>query len=387
MSDFVYLDYNATTPVDPRVANAMQPYLSEHYGNPSSSHALGRRSKEAVEKARAQVAAMLGCKPAEILFCSGGSEANNAALLGVAADAPEGKQHLITSSVEHPAIMEPADLLETAGWRVTYLPVDGLGLVSPATLADAIDSEVSLVSVMLANNEVGAIQPLAEIAAICSERGILLHTDAAQAVGKIPIDLAKLSVDFMTIAGHKFYAPKGIGALFIREGRDLPPFIVGAGQEGGRRAGTEAVTQIVGLGEAAAIVAESIESDIRHSGDARDRLLSGLRSVLPDDRLRINGPLTENPELCLPGTLSLSIRGLAASDLLAELGDHLAASAGAACNTDGTKVSATLSAMGLPIEWARGTLRLSVGRMTTDAEVDRAVGILGGAVNRLLARG
>ena len=386
MSDFIYLDYNATTPIDPRVADAMQPALRELYGNPSSGHALGRRAKEAVERARSQVAGMLGCQPGEILFNSGGSEGDNAALLGAAAYAPEERLHLITSAVEHPAILEPAEMLETAGWRVTSLPVDETGRASVADLAAAIEEDTSLVSIMLANNEVGAIQPIAEMAAICSRRGILFHSDAAQAVGKIPVDVRALGVDFLTIAGHKFYAPKGIGALYIRAGQELPPFVLGASQEAGRRAGTVNVPGIVGIGAAAAIVAAELEADMRHSRELRDRLLAALRAAIPVERMRVNGPLDRSPELCLPGTLSLSILGVTAAELLAELGDTLAASAGAACNADGTKMSTTLAAMRVPPEWAAGTLRLSVGRMTTAAEVDRGAAILARTVKRLSPR-
>ncbi len=385
MSDFIYLDYNATTPVDPRVLEAMLPYLREDYGNPSSGHALGQRARAAVEQARAHLARLLGCEPGEILFSSGGSESNNAVIFGVAEQAEPERHHLITSAVEHPAVVEPCRVLEERGWRITRLSVDGEGLVDPVELERALDGETALVSVMLANNEVGAIEPVAELAALCREAGAPLHTDAAQAVGKMPVDARGLGVDYLTVAGHKLYAPKGVGALFIRTGRELPPFVRGAGQEGGRRAGTENVPEIVGLGEAARIASDELESDMVHSRDLRDRLLAALAERIPADRLRVNGPLASRPELCLPGTLSLSLRGLAASDLLAELRDTLAASAGAACNTEGTKVSAVLAAMDVPLDWARGTLRLSVGRMTTEEEIDRAVAVLADAAARLSA--
>ena len=383
MRDFIYLDYNATTPVDPRVVDAMLPYLREHYGNPASGHALGRRARVGVESARGQVASLLNCEPDEILFTSGGSESNNTVILGKADRAPQGKRHVIASAIEHPAVVEPCRLLEKRGWRASWLPVDGAGLVHAAHLSRALDDETALVSVMLANNETGAIQPIAALSELCRQRGVPIHTDAAQAVGKIPVDVRALGVDFLSVAGHKLYAPKGVGALFIRKGQTLPPFVLGAGQESGRRAGTENVPEIVGLGAAAAIAKADLEQDMAHCREMRDRLLVGLVARFGAKRMRINGPLTLNPELCLPGTLSVSFKGIKASDLLAELRERLAASAGAACNAEGVKVSAVLQAMTVPLEWAHGTLRLSVGRMSDEHEMDRAVEILATAIEKL----
>ena len=381
MSEFLYLDYNATTPVDPRVTEAMVSALRDNYGNPSSGHALGRRARAAVDGARAHVAAMIGASPEEILFTSGGTEANNSVILGVARDAAEDRRHLVISAVEHPATIEPARRIEARGWRVTRLPVDRLGRVNPDELAPLLDSgpRPALVSVMLANNEVGTLQPVAELAALCREHDLPLHSDAAQAVGKIPVNVAELGVDYLSIAGHKFYGPKGVGALYVRRGRELPPFLLGASQEGGRRAGTENVPEIVGLGEAARLVSEGLDGEIAHSRRLRDTLLAGLRARFDDAAMRVNGCAESGPELCLPGTLSVSFRGIVAGELLEALGDRLAASAGAACNTAAggdVKPSTTLAAMGVPLEWAAGTLRLSVGRMADEGQVDRAVALL-----------
>lgn len=386
MPDFIYLDYNATTPIDPRVADAMEPYLRGQFGNPSSSHRLGRAAKEAVDMARAQVAALINAAPEEILFSGGGSESNNAVILGIAESAAQGRRHIITSAVEHPAIVEPCRYLEKKGWRITLMPVDTMGLIDVSALLRDLDETVALVTVMLANNEVGAIMPIAEMARICRRHGVPIHSDAAQAVSKIPVDVQALGVDYLTIAGHKLYAPKGIGALFIKRGGELPPFIMGAGQESGRRAGTENVSQIVGLGAAAEIARRELDEDMAHSREMRDRLLVKLIEQLGVDNIRINGPLTKQRDACLPGTLSVSFRNLAASDLLAALAERLAASAGAACNTEGTKISAVLEAMAVPLDWARGTLRLSVGRMTNEGEIERAAALLAEVTAKMQAK-
>lgn len=378
--DFVYLDYNATTPVDPRVAAAMLGALQEDFGNPSSGHALGRRARAAVEAARAQVASLIGAAPEDILFTSGGSEANNTALFGLAELAPPDRRHLIVSAVEHPAVMEPARLLASRGWRLSLLPVDEFCRAQPADLEALLDAETAFVSVMLANNEVGTLQPVAELAARCHARGVPIHCDAAQAVGKVPVDVAQLGVDALSLAGHKLYAPKGIGALYLRPGLALPPFVRGAGQEHGRRAGTENVPGIVGLGEAARLARNLLEEDMARSLELRGRLLAGLRQRFGTEQMRVNGLLECGPQSCLPNTLSVAFAGLEAGDLLDRLGDHLAASPGAACNTDGGKLSAVLLAMGLDARWARGTLRFSVGRMSRSAEIDRAIELLTEAI-------
>ena len=385
MRDFLYLDYNATTPVDPRVAAAFLDTLQENFANPSSAHALGRSARAAIERARGEVARLLGAAPEEILFTSGGTEANNTAIFGLAAIAAPERRHLIVSAVEHPAVMEPARRLAAQGWRLSLLPVDAGGAVHPGDLEAALDGETALVSVMLANNEVGTLQPIAELAAHCRARGVPMHCDAAQAVGKIPVDVKRLDVDYLSLAGHKFYAPKGVGALYQRRGQTLPAFHLGSSQECGRRAGTENVPGIVGLGEAARLAAGQLEEEMTHCRELRSRLLAGLRQHFDERWMRVNGLAESHPRACLPGTLSVSFRGLEAGDLLTRLGDKLAASPGAACNTEGGKLSAVLAAMGLEPAWARGTLRLSVGRMSKPAEIDRAVALLAAVIQPLLA--
>lgn len=385
MHEFIYLDYNATTPVDPRVAAAVLAALQDLPGNPSSSHRLGREARAAVESARSQVARLIGARAEEILFTGGGSESNNHVILGLAVGTPPERRHLVISAVEHPATVEPARKLEAEGWRVSVLPVNAQGAVDAAALGPLLsaDPRPGLVSVMLANNEVGTLQPIAELAALCRAAGVPIHTDAAQAIGKVPVDVEALGVDFLSLAGHKFYAPKGVGALYLRGGRELPPLLLGAGQEGGRRAGTENVPGIVGLGEAAHLALADIEDEMRHSRELRDALLAGLRRQFGPELMRVNGYAASDPGRCLPGTLSVSFRELAAADLLGALGDRLAASAGAACNTDGGKISAVLTAMGLDPGWARGTLRLSVGRMSEEAEIEAGAMLLGEAVREL----
>jgi cysteine desulfurase len=373
----IYLDYNATTPVLPAVADAMVPFLYEHFGNPSSSHPYGAVARQAVEKARRQVTRLLGARPEEIVFTSGGSEANNTVILGVARLLRSRGRHVVTSAVEHPAVLEPCAALAAEGFRVTRVPVDESGRVDPADVAAAFTPETILVTVMHANNEVGTIEPVAEIARLARERGILAHTDAAQSVGKIPVDVAELGVDFLSVAGHKLYAPKGVGALYVRSGVELPRFVHGASHESGRRAGTENVLEIVGLGEACEIAGRDLEANRRHFQTMRDRLWAGLGREIED--LRRNGSV----EAVLPNTLSVGIGGIEASTLLAEIGDRLAASAGAACHAAGVEISTVLEAMRVPMRYAVGTVRFSVGRGTTEKEIDEAVGIVAEAVRRL----
>jgi cysteine desulfurase len=373
----IYLDYNATTPIAPAVGEAMLPFLHEHFGNPSSSHAYGAVARAAVEKARLQVASLLGARPEEIVFTSGGTEANNAAILGMARLRRARGRHVVTSAVEHPAVLEPCAALAAEGFRVTRVPVDAEGRVDPADVAAALTPETILVSVMHANNEVGTIEPVAEIARLARERGIPVHTDAAQSAGKIPVDVAGLDVDLLSLAGHKLYAPKGVGALYVRSGVDLPRFLHGAGQESGRRAGTENVLEIVGLGEACAIAARDVEANRHHMETMRDRLWTGLSRELQD--LRRNG----STEAVLPNTLSVGIGGVEASTLLAEIGERVAASAGAACHAGGVELSTVLEAMRVPMRYAVGTVRFSVGRGTSEQEIDEAVQVVAEAVRRL----
>jgi len=375
----IYLDYNATTPITREVAEAMAPYLYEHFGNPSSSHPLGVTTKRAVEAARAQVAALLGCQPAEVIFTSGGTESNNSAIKGTALANRERGNHVITSAVEHPAVSEVCKWLEAEGFRVTVLPVDASGLVDPADLERAIMPDTSLVTVMHANNEVGTIMPIAELAEIAHRHGALMHTDAAQSAGKILVNVDALGVDLLSIAGHKLYAPKGIGALYVRSGVQLAKLLHGAAHESGRRPGTENVLEIVGLGRACELAGRDLQENMTHFQAMRDRLHQGLLRELGEEAVRLNG----HPEKRLPNTLSVSFRGVEANTLLSEIGEQVAASAGAACHADEVDVSAVLEAMQVPVEWAMGTVRFSTGRATTAAEIDQAIGIVAHAVRRL----
>jgi cysteine desulfurase len=372
----IYLDYNATTPIDPEVAEAMRPYLYEHFGNPSSSHWYGRRTKEAVEQARQQVAQLLQCHRDEVVFTSGGSEANNYAIKGVALAHRQRGNHLITSTVEHPAVIEVCKYLETKGFEVTYVPVDACGRVAVDTVARAIRPQTLLITIMHANNEVGTIQPIADIAALARQHGVLMHTDAAQSVGKIPTEVDTLGVDLLSIAGHKLYAPKGIGVLYIRRGTRLEKLLHGAAHERDLRAGTENVLEIVGLGEACAMAHRDLVRNMAHMQAMRQRLETGLQQRLT--ALRVNG----HPAHRLPNTLNVSFAGLAANSLLANM-EGLAASSGAACHADTVEVSSVLTAMQVPLEYALGTIRFSVGKMTTAEEIDHALDIVVHAVQHL----
>jgi cysteine desulfurase len=373
----IYLDYNATTPVDPAVVEAMLPYLREEFGNPSSSHAYGRQAQEAVAQARRQVADLLGAEPEEIVFTSGGSEANNLALKGVAFCSLRSwwgrwrkGTHIITCAIEHPATLQPCVFLERLGCRLTILPVDRYGVVDLAALRRALSRPTALVSIMHANNEVGTLQPIREIAELAHAHGALVHTDAAQAVGKVPVGVRELGVDLLSLAGHKVYAPKGIGALYVRRGVTLEPLIHGAGQEQGRRAGTENVPYIVGLGQACELARRSLPQAAEHLRRLRDRLWQHLQEACGQHLVRHG-----HPEHCLPNTLSVSFPGENGSELLQRV-PQVAASTGSACHEGQLCLSPVLRAMEVPPELAQGTLRLSVGRFTTEEEVDQAVDFL-----------
>ena len=329
----IYLDYNATTPHDPEVIAAMRPFFEEEFGNPSSSHYYGAKPKQAVIKAREQVASLLNGQPEEIIFTSGGTESNNFAIKGCAQSLHHKGNHIITSQIEHPAVLEVCHFLETEGFEITYLPVDEFGLVNVAEVAAAIKKETILVSIMHANNEVGTVEPIGEIAQLAKKHGIAFHTDAAQSVGKIPVDVNRLGVDLLSIAGHKVYAPKGVGALYIRQGLAPLKFMHGAGQEMNVRAGTENVLEIVGLGAACEIAARDLAKNMKHMQAMRDRLYDAI-------------------------------------------GAEVAASAGAACHSDTVQISGVLTAMNVPLEWAKGTLRLTTGRMTTAPDIDRAAQVI-----------
>jgi cysteine desulfurase len=374
----IYLDYNATTPIDPEVAEAMRPYILERFGNPSSSHWYGTQSKNAVEKARNQVANLLSCNPDEVVFTGGGSESNNYAIKGVAFANQEKGKHLITSSIEHPAVIEVCKYLQQKDFQVTYLPVDQFGQVDPRSVEKVINSSTILISIMHANNEVGTIQPIAEIAEIARSHSVAFHTDAAQSVGKIPTTVDNLGVDLLTVAGHKLYGPKGIGALYIRRGIQLEKLIHGADHEQGRRAGTENVLEIVGLGKACEIAKRDLNKNMDHTQKMRDLLYQELKAKL--DELKLNG----HPKNRLPNTLSVSFKNIEANKLLAKI-DRVAVSAGAACHSDSVKVSSVLQAMQVDLEYAMGTIRFSTGKMTTVEEVKETAVIFVETARRLQA--
>jgi cysteine desulfurase len=375
----IYLDYNATTPVHPEVVAAMRPYLEEHFGNPSSAHWYGQQTRKGLDKARQRVAAFLGCSPEEVVFTSGGSEANNYAIMGAARARRDQGNHIITSAVEHPAVTRVLEHLAGDGFEFTCVPVDEHGLVSPADVEAAVTPRTILITIMHANNEVGTIMPIADIARLARDRGILMHTDAAQSVGKIPTPVDELGVDLLSMAGHKLYAPKGVGALYIKSGVELEKLIHGADHERNRRAGTENVLEIAGLGRACKIAARDLEENMVRMKTLRDRLHDGLEKRIPGWKL--NG----HPELRLPNTLSISFPRIEANTLLAEVAE-IAASAGAACHSGSIAISPVLKAMGVPGEYAMGTVRLSVGRMTTQGEIDRTIDVMSGVVREMEKR-
>ncbi len=364
----IYLDFNASTPIAPEVAEAMRPFLSQHFGNPSSQHWAGVPAKEAVEHARKQVAELLECSPGEIVFTSGGSESNNHAIKGVFFALREKGNHIITTQIEHPAVINPCRFLETLGAEVTFVPVDRHGRVDPQDIQKAITPRTILITVMHANNEVGTIQPIEEISKIARERGIVLHTDAAQSVGKIVTKVDDLGVDLLSIAGHKVYAPKGIGALYIRKGTPIEPLIHGAGHESGRRAGTENVLLIVGLGKACEVAKRYVDDD-RICG-MRDRFWK-LLQVHFGEKVVLNG----HPVHRLPNTLNVSFVGKAGGEILSRL-DGVAASTGAACHSGSVELSPVLKAMGISPEVGMGAIRFSLGRTTTVQELERVVNLL-----------
>jgi cysteine desulfurase len=377
MAQPIYLDYNGTTPHAPEVIAAMRPFLEVEFGNPSSSHWYGIKPKQAVEKARRQVAAALNCQPQEIYFTSGGTESNNHAIKGMARALREKGRHIITSCFEHPAVLEVCRYLATQGFETTYLPVDAEGMLDPGQVEQAIRPDTILITIMHANNEVGTVQPVAEIAAIARRCGISMHTDAAQSVGKIAADVQALGVDLLSVAGHKLYAPKGVGALYVRQGVRPAKFCHGAGQESGWRAGTENVLEIVGLGKACEIAARDLDRNTENMRALRDRLQLGIMEQL--EGVRLNGHRRKR----LPNTVSLAFQGLEANRVLEEIGLQVAASAGAACHADTVTLSHVLQAMQVPLAWAKGTLRFSLGRMTTAEEIEQAIEVIVQAVKRL----
>jgi cysteine desulfurase len=360
----VYLDHNATTPVLPEVVDAMLPYLREHFGNPSSSHGRGRRALAAVESARGQVAALLGCDAAEVVFTSGGTEANNLAIRGSTEARPD-RRHVVTTVIEHAATEQPCRWLERHGWRVTWIGVDAEGRARIEDARAALDPTTALLTVMHSNNETGVLQPVRELAAAAREQGAIAHTDAAQSAGKVPIDVGDLGVDLLSIAGHKLYAPKGVGALYVRQGTPLTPFVLGAGHERGLRPGTENVASIVGLGLACEIAGRDLDAATARIRALRDELWHRLAAAIPGLRLR------GHPTLRLPNTLSLGFPGVSGNAVLAGA-SGVAASTGSACHAGHHSAPAVILAMGLPADEALGTVRLSLGRATTQHEIVRA---------------
>jgi cysteine desulfurase len=373
----IYLDYNATTPLDPAVVEEMEPYLRDHFGNPSSAHTYGKAAHDAVERARNQVADLLGAAPDEIVFTGGGTEATNLAMKGTVfqriisgAEGAFRDIHIITSAVEHPATMQPCIFLQRLGCRLTILPVDRFGLVDPEAVRHAMDSSTRLVSIMHSNNEVGTLEPVAEVAAVARERGALIHTDAAQSLGKVRVNVGELGVDLLTLAGHKLYAPKGIGVLYVRRGVTLQPLIHGAGHECGRRAGTENVPYIVGLGKACELARQSLPAATQRLQQLRERLWQRL-SAGRGDKVQLNG----HPERRLPNTININFVGHIGAELLHRI-PEIAASTGSACHEGQVTLSPVLAAMGVPPDIGSGAVRLSVGRFTTEDEVDKAADLL-----------
>ncbi len=372
------MDNAATTSLKPEVLEAMMPYLTGKYGNASTLYLEGREAREAVEQARERTARALGAEPEEIYFTSGGTEADNWAIKGVAFARREKGNHIITSQIEHHAVLHPCEYLEKHGFRVTYLPVDSDGLVDPGDVSRAIEQDTVLVSIMFANNEIGTIEPVAEIARICREKGVLFHTDAVQAVGHVPVNVEKLGVDLLSLSAHKFHGPKGIGALYVRKGVRLDPFIHGGGQERNRRAGTENVAGIVGLGAAIELASSSLEERAARIAALRDKLIGGVLEKVPD--VRLNGHRT----MRLPGNAHFCFRFIEGESLLLNLDvKGVSASSGSACTSGSLEPSHVLLALGLPHEMAAGSLRLTLGDDNTQEDVDYVLEILPETVNKL----
>jgi len=376
----VYLDYAATTPTHPDVVKAMLPYLNDAFGNPSSMHSFGQEAKRAVEEARETIAALIGAKNDEIVFTSGGTEADNFALKGVAYANEHRGNHIITSSIEHHAVIEPLKSLERQGFKVTYLPVDQYGMVDPQDVRKAVSEKTILISVMHANNEIGTIEPIAEMGRIAKERGVYLHTDAVQTVGHIPVDVNELGVDLLSMSAHKLSGPKGVGALYIRKGTKVAPFMHGGEQEQRRRASTENVPGIVGFGKAADIAQNEMRAEVERLALLRDQLIKGLLERI--DNMQLNG----HPSKRLPNNVNVSIQFVEGESMLLSLDmEGIAASTGSACSSSTLTPSHVLLALGLQPEQAHGSLRFTLGRETTKEEIGRVLEALPPIVAKLRA--
>ncbi len=365
----IYLDYNATTPLDQEVRKTMFSCLEDNFGNPSSAHYYGKEAKKALESARSRIASLITCKPTEIIFTSGGTESNNYAIAGFALANRDKGNHIITSSIEHPAVTEVCKHLSRNGFEITFLPVDNTGRVDPGSVAESITSRTILITIMHANNEVGTVQPISEISKIAAQNNIAFHTDAAQSLGKIEVDVQKLGVDMLSIAGHKIYAPKGIGALYVKQGIELFHLLQGAGQENGVRPGTENIPGIAGLGKACESAGLHLEKNSLHLAATRDRLEKGLQLINPG--LKITG----NPLHRLPNTLNVCFSRVN-ENFQKNLFARVAASAGSACHSGASAISPVLKAMNVPEELARGAIRFSTGKYTTETEIDDSLAII-----------
>jgi len=380
--DAIYLDYAATTPLDPRVLEAMMPYLTEKFGNPNSIHAFGREARKAVDEVREKIAVLLNCRPSELVFTSGGTESDNLALRGVAMAYRRKGNHIVTTAIEHHAVLHTCRALQDEGFEVTYLPVDEHGLVAPEQVAEAVTDRTILVSIMHANNEIGTIEPLADIVRAVKEKrpDVLVHTDAVQTVGHIPVDVEALGVDLLSFAAHKFYGPKGVGGLFVRRGVKLVPQLTGGGQERNRRSGTENVAGIVGMAKALEIAFAEMPTEIPRLQALRDELIEGVLAQIPDSRL--NGHPTQR----LPHNANFSFLGVEGEALLLQLDLHgIAASSGSACTSGSLEPSHVLLALGLSHEWALGSLRLTLGRFTTRQHIERVLAVLPPIIEKLRA--
>jgi len=377
--DIVYMDHHATTPLDPRVLEEMMPFLTEHFGNASSiTHPIGRHARKAVEKARAEVAGLIGADPKEIIFTSGATESDNLAIKGVAQRRAKKGKHLITCAVEHKAILDPCKFLEKSGFEVTVLPVDGMGMVDPAAVEAAIRPDTTLISIQAANSEVGTVMPVAEIGTLARERDILFHTDAVQAVGKIPVNVDEMNADLLSLSGHKMYGPKGVGALYVRGKARVVPLTHGGGQERRMRSGTENVPGIVGLGAACRIAAEEMETETRRISALRDRLHQGIIERI--DGVHLNG----HPEHRLPGNLNVSFDYVEGESIMMAL-KGFALSSGSACTSASLQASYVLMAMGIEEVMAHCSIRFGLGKGNTEEQVDRLVEELSTAMVRLRA--